>query len=213
MEASDFQRWSVACDGFAFVGKCVYKHLTKPAIVWDIESVLDGLRVRGEKRTSKDWRRWFARLLCSDEFFPGERHYKFRSRDTPTSELANVCTTLALYTFLFRSWIASSTLKDVCNSYINFSVQRACEAVGQFGVSLPMSNGANIVVDQTGRVRGLAAAMASLQTQIVVMIVSDWNRMHTNGILCIFDEEVLPMVDLFFFFGASQAMETNPQIW
>ena len=96
MEASDFQRWSVACDGFAFVGKCVYKHLTKPAIVWDIESVLDGLRMRGEKRTSKDWRRWFARLLCSDEFFPGERHYKFRSRDTPTSELANVCTTLAL---------------------------------------------------------------------------------------------------------------------
>ena len=186
-------------DDAAFPSPVAFLDATTQTIWWDLRWIYR--RLRAPLQRKKDWNKWFQTCVARNgSVLDMDNHYRISGAGTYADELTNVCTTLALYSFLFsiRLYGRTPRLKTAALDYLRHAVLRACETIS---VADPMEvelHGLAVRISRNGSIYGFADVICTAPNALTVdALVVAWDRMHhANVVDCGFFSDFHPLVNV-----------------
>ena len=180
----------------------LYKH-TDGTLYWDLDYLHITLAAQGADKHKYHWLSQLKDTCNASPFLAdagGTVHIHTASRSAPTDLQANVCSTLALCSYLWVSINAvrlAPVVKCCCELLLNIA-DRACEALPAEGDRLHL-RGHTIEIRRPGMVSGLWEFLETSHVTVAQSWAKTWDSLRLLGILETDKGRLSPMRDVLVF--------------
>lgn len=200
MDAGSLRRLTIDGDSAAFPSKQCYVDAVGQ-LWWDLDYLYNALLGGGLKALKKEWSRDLRNIMTEAFPFDLASHCRFRSLATPLDHISNVCTSVALITYLCILMDKSRT-QAVSNTCWNFLLNISLRVCGLLSepAALNLPNGSAVYVDSAGSVHCLPGCVERLHRAKQACLKESWSHLQTLGLVSgLYDRDTHCFLDLFRF--------------
>ena len=189
MDRSLLVRWTLDAEQAVFLSTVAWFLASAPRparMWWDLHHLHRRCSNLGYGMRLVDFTRWIRRIAHRQQGLRGGPHVHIQSSDTPPNVVSSICTTLAMYTFLFhlaQFARVPEVAMDLQTSILT-ATSRVCECVDEGGSVLRVdcNRRSDIRIYRDGRVAGFGVCCERNLVQKSKSCVKDaWNELRAAG--------------------------------